>query len=543
MADRPADAPLAEAALGMGGEEPLRLLTQLVAIAPVNLEDPLHGRWEKPHYLRATDAIVRAARAAGLGTRVYDPLVSGDAGGELHGVNRPNVIIDLDAGARSTVLILAHYDVVPVPAEQLSRWKSPPHILTYRADGRLYGRGSNDDLGSGVVASLTALRHLAEEPNLSRNVRLLVCCDEETGGQGGIEAIKEHDAHLAPDDPARILRADVALIPDGGPDVTAGSSGVAFLQGSFGKPETLERALAFGKMLVGLHELARTWRSVYRSPDWPNRHAPEPVLTGRASLTQFDVGEVRLDPHRVGLLAAHAETDAANQIARTVTLVFGGPTPVLDALPGRLSELVAPPYRLETAGASALSLAPGTRALQVVGEAIHGGYPHRGHNPVPVALDLLEQAAARGWIDGFALGSASFTVDLRLIPEMELSTGLDAALGRVRDWTSVHAPTAHVEAPPERCRPGYALPVDHPAVKRLAGILRSTFGAEGVLGEYGGTDASALRDRRTPAGEPLPALVFGSMDPEARIHDAEESLDPRLFAGVVTTIERFVKEP
>jgi acetylornithine deacetylase/succinyl-diaminopimelate desuccinylase-like protein len=543
MASPAPDPPIAEAAEAMGGEEPLRLLTQMVAIAPTNLEDSARGRWEKPNYLRAADAIVRAARSAGLATRIYDPLVAGDVPGDWHGLSRPNVIIDLDVGAHETVLVLAHYDVVPVPAEQLARWKSPPHILTYRHDGRLYGRGSNDDLGSGVVASLTAMRRLAEATDLSRNVRLLACCDEETGGEGGIEAIKAHDEHLAPDDPERFLRATVALIPDGSPEATAGSSGAAVLEGSFAHPVPLATALEFGRTLVDLHELARTWKSVYASPDWPDRHAPEPVITGRATVTQFDVTEVELPPEKVGLLEAHAETDAANQVPRTVTLVFGGPTSDLHALRARLAPLLPAPFLLEDAGASALSIPPGTLALQVVGEATHGGYPHRGHNPVPPAIELLRAAAEAGVIDTHAVGSTTYTVDLRLVPEMELEDGLRQAMARTSAWIAAHAPDARVVAPPARCRSGYALPVDHPAVVKLERILRDTLGAHGIRGEYGGTDASALRGLRTPAGEPLPAVVFGSMDPESHIHDAEESADPRKVAAIATTIERFVREP
>ncbi|MGI0156716.1 MAG: M20/M25/M40 family metallo-hydrolase, partial [Thermoplasmata archaeon] len=211
----PSESDLRGAAAALGDEESLRLLTQLVAASPSNLEDPGHHRWEKPNYLRTSDAIVRAARAAGFRTRVYDPVVTGDVGADWHGANRPNVIVDLDVGAAETVLILAHYDVVPVPEEQLRRWKSPPHTLTLRADGRLYGRGAADDLGSGVVASLLAMRRLANGPTPSpRNVRLLACCDEETGGEGGIEAIKAHDELLPPESRERLLRADVALIPD-----------------------------------------------------------------------------------------------------------------------------------------------------------------------------------------------------------------------------------------------------------------------------------------------------------------------------------------
>ena len=534
---------LSAAGRAIGGEESLRLLTQLVSIAPTNLEDFGGGRWEKPNYLRAADAIVRAARAAGLATRVYDPTVVGDVPGDWHGAPRPNVIADLDVRASETVLILAHYDVVPVPAEQLGRWKSPPHTLTLRADGRLYGRGSNDDLGSGVVASIAALRKLSQETDLKRNVRLIVCCDEETGGEGGVEAIKAHDARLPADDPTRFLRGDVALIPDGSPEATAGSSGVAFLEASFQGPAELREALAYGQALVDLHEVARTWRSVYASPDWPNRHAPEPVITGRASVTHFDVSGVDSSERGVRLVAAHAETDAANQVAAAVTLLFRGGAEELRSLPGRLSPLVGLPFRLEPASATSLTVPPGTLALQLIGEATHGGYPHWGHNPVPPTLRLLQAAIERNLVDGRAKGAASFTVDLRLIPEMELADGLDAALRYVRTYIENRSPSARIEAPPSRCRAGYSLPVDHPALLRLERILRETLGASGVRGEYGGTDASALRDLTTPKGEPLPALVFGSMDPQAHIHDAEESADPRLVAAISTSIARFVREP
>lgn len=538
----PASPPARDPAAELGDPRALPLLQELVSIAPTNLEDLAGQRFEKPNYRRAADAIVRAARSFGLATRVYDPLDEGDPAGEFRGLPRPNVIVDLDVGARSTVLILAHFDVVPVPAEQRARWKSPPHTLTLRSDGRLYGRGANDDLGSGVVASLLALGRLAEAEGVERNVRLLACCDEETGGEGGIEALRAHDAKLPPNDPERFLRADVALIPDGSPETTVGSSGVAFLEASFGGRVPLREAIAYGETLVGLQEMVRGWRSVYPSPDWPDKGAPDPVITGRASVTKFDIGGVA-PLEKLHLVAAHAETDAANQIARAVTLVFEGPTADRTALPARLAALVAPPYRVEPAGATALSIPRDALAVQLIGQAAHGGYPHRGHNPVPAALALLRNAVEGKLLDGRATGSALFTVDLRLPPEMELADGLRDALGQVERWTSAHSLSARIEAPPARCRPGYALAPDHPAAAKLDRILRETLGAHGVRGEYGGTDASSLRGLTTPSGAPLPAVVFGSMDDDAHIHDAEESVDPRKLAGVARALERFVREP
>ncbi len=542
MVPEPSERLPADAAQLLGDDAALRLLQELVAIAPTNLEDVTLGRYEKPNYRRAAEAIVRWARAFGLSTRVVDALVEAKDPAEFRGVPRPNVVVDLDRGAKETVLVLAHFDVVPVPEEQRARWKSPPHSLTFRADRRLYGRGSNDDLGSGITSTLLAMRRLAESDELPRNVRLLACCDEETGGEGGIEALRALDASLPPGDPRRLLNAEVALIPDGSPHTTVGSSGVAFLEASFARKVTLPEALDYGDALLGLEALASSWRSVCTSEDWPDRGAPQPVLTGRATVTRFDVDKVPAGP-TLRLLLAHAESTAGNQIPRAVTLLFGGPPERLALLASELRALLPPPFELVPAGASSLALPPGALALQVLGTAGHAGYPHRAKNPVPPTLRLLREAIVRRWLDATAPGAAWFTVDLRLPPEMELEDGLRPALAQVRAWASDHAPAAQLVAPPSRCRPGYILSPEHPAARKLERLVRETLGHGGFLGEYGGTDASSLRGLSTPAGDPLPALVFGSMDSQAQIHDVDESVDPRLLAGVARTIERFVREP
>ena len=525
----------------LGDPDGLRILEELVSIAPTNLEDLASGRFEKPNYPRAAEAVARWARSFGLATRIFDPVTEG-VGEGLQGIPRPNVIVDLDRGRSQTVLILAHYDVVPVPVEQRARWKSPPHTVTLRADGRLYGRGTNDDLGSGVTATLLALRRLAQADRIPRNVRLLVCCDEETGGGGGIEALREHDAALPAASSDRIVRGDVALIPDASPRTTIGSSGVAFLEGERRVSGTLRDAVRYGTTLVGLQRLAGTWRSVCPSPDWPDRGAPEPVITGRASVTKFDLV---LEPprHGGGLLAAHAESDAANQIARAVTLVLGGAASSLASLREQLASAVSPPYRLESAASTALAAPAGSLVLQLVGVAAHGGYPHRGHNPVPATLALLGKALDDRWLEDAPLRSARYTVDLRLPPEMELAEAIEQALAEARRAAGADAAHVGLVAPPARCRPGYVLPPSDPAAQKLERIVRAELGGAGMFGEYGGTDASSLRGLSTPSGAPLPALVFGSMDDAANIHDVDESADPGLIAGVARTIERFVLEP
>jgi acetylornithine deacetylase/succinyl-diaminopimelate desuccinylase-like protein len=531
------------AAQALGDGDALRLLAELVAIAPTNLEDPPRNRYEKPNYRRAADRIVRTAREWGLHTRIFDPIVDAPHDPELRGIPRPNVIVDLDVGAPTTALLLAHYDVVPVPEEQKGRWKTPPHALTLRSNGRLYARGSNDDLGSGVVASLLAMRRMAGDTPPPRNVRLLVCCDEETGGAGGIEQLRAHDDRLPVGDPKRFLSGEVALIPDGSPHATAGSSGLVFLDASFDEPATIADTLELGDHLVELHQHVKKWRSVFVSPDWPDHGAPDAVITGRATVTKFDVESNGSDSGPAHLLAAHAETDAGNQIAQSVTLVLGGDPAGIEAAVTAFEKAAHAPFRVAPAAGTSLKVPPTARAIQIVGTSAHGGYPHRGANPVPEALDILADAVSSGALRFDTRGTSTFTVDLRLLPEMTLAEGRDEVLARLRDELETLLPHAKVEAPLARARGGYSLSPEHPFARRLERLCTELFHEPGIFGEYGGTDASSLLGVKTPAGDPLPALVFGSMDRDAHIHEAEESVDPKSLAAVAALIERFVREP
>ena len=84
--------------------------------------------------------------------------------------------IDYDPSKETALGVLCHLDVVP----EGTGWTNPPYTLTL-SGGKLYGRGAADDKGP-AVAVLFALRALREcGYELSKNVRLLVGCDEECG--------------------------------------------------------------------------------------------------------------------------------------------------------------------------------------------------------------------------------------------------------------------------------------------------------------------------------------------------------------------------
>ncbi|MEF9863671.1 MAG: Sapep family Mn(2+)-dependent dipeptidase [Christensenellaceae bacterium] len=72
--------------------------------------------------------------------------------------------------------VLAHLDVVPAG----DGWSVPPFEATIK-DGKLYGRGAQDNKGP-AIAALFALSAIKENcVSLNKRVRIIFGCDEESG--------------------------------------------------------------------------------------------------------------------------------------------------------------------------------------------------------------------------------------------------------------------------------------------------------------------------------------------------------------------------
>ena len=116
----------------------------------------------------ALDAALADAQAMGFAVRNFDGYV-GDVRMGPEGVN--------------PLAILGHLDVVP----QGEGWDTDPFGAEIR-DGRMYGRGTEDDKGP-VVAALYAMLALKKTGiPLKREVRLILGCDEESG----MECVKHY---------------------------------------------------------------------------------------------------------------------------------------------------------------------------------------------------------------------------------------------------------------------------------------------------------------------------------------------------------------
>jgi succinyl-diaminopimelate desuccinylase len=119
---------------------------------------------------------------------------------------RPSLVATIPGQSDSKRLwLMSHTDVVP-PGD-LSMWNSDPWTVVEK-DGRLIGRGVEDNqqgLTSSVLAAL-ALVSLGIQP--PHTVKLLFVADEEMGSEYGIQWLLAHED---------IFRADdMVVIPDGG---------------------------------------------------------------------------------------------------------------------------------------------------------------------------------------------------------------------------------------------------------------------------------------------------------------------------------------
>jgi acetylornithine deacetylase/succinyl-diaminopimelate desuccinylase-like protein len=154
------------------------------------------------------------------------------------------------------VVIYAHYDVQPAPPEQ--GWTSEPFTPTRKEDGRIYGRGSADDI-SGLVAHLGTMRVFDGRPPCT--VKLILEGMEET--ESNLEAFVEAHPELFECDlfvicdmgnlrvgePAltTALRGDVACV------VTVRTLDHPLHSGVFGGPAP-DAMMALARLLATLHD-------------------------------------------------------------------------------------------------------------------------------------------------------------------------------------------------------------------------------------------------------------------------------------------------
>jgi succinyl-diaminopimelate desuccinylase len=120
---------------------------------------------------------------------------------------RPNILAYIKGYSNKKLWILTHLDVVP-PGD-LGAWTVTKPFEPVVKDGKVYGRGAEDN-GQAMVSSLIAAKALLDEGlKPSRTVVLAFVSDEEAGSKYGI-------GYLIEKHPELFSKEDEALVPDYG---------------------------------------------------------------------------------------------------------------------------------------------------------------------------------------------------------------------------------------------------------------------------------------------------------------------------------------
>ncbi|WXG46105.1 MAG: M20 family metallopeptidase [Candidatus Atabeyarchaeum deiterrae] len=234
---------------------------------------------EKRNYEECSRLISGEAKSAGLKAEILDGIevLKDDKR------PRPNVIVDLDKNSDTTLLLVTHFDIVPPGGE----WTHDPFKLTIEND-KAYGRGASDDKGA-IVSCLGALSKLADDKTADVNVKLIITCDEEVGGEAGIEYLTDRVK----------IRGDAALVVDSGPEyVSCGASGVIWgkikvkgKQGHAGYPHravnAIEEALRMLSSIQDYKKKLASEKSKLRAPP----DSPEKNVWRRLTVTMIHAGE------------------------------------------------------------------------------------------------------------------------------------------------------------------------------------------------------------------------------------------------------------
>jgi acetylornithine deacetylase/succinyl-diaminopimelate desuccinylase-like protein len=157
-----------------------------------------------------------------------------------------------------TVLVYAHYDVMPV--DPLEQWISDPFEPQIRED-KIWARGANDDKGQSFIHA-KAFELMVKTNTLPCNVKFMIEGEEEVGSVNLGKWCADNKELLQSD---LILISDTSMMGPDTPSITVGLRGLAYVEvevtgpgndlhsGLFGGA-VANPAIILAKMIASLHD-------------------------------------------------------------------------------------------------------------------------------------------------------------------------------------------------------------------------------------------------------------------------------------------------
>jgi len=123
--------------------------------------------------------------------------------------------------AKLTVLVYAHYDVMPV--DPIEKWNTKPFEPVVK-DGKIWARGADDDKGQGFM-HIKAFEAMVKTNSLPCNVKFMIEGEEEIGSPSLPKWCEQNKD---------LVKADIILVSDTGmiaptiPSITTGLRGLSY---------------------------------------------------------------------------------------------------------------------------------------------------------------------------------------------------------------------------------------------------------------------------------------------------------------------------
>ncbi len=177
-------------------DEMIRLQIELTAIPALSPDNGGDGEYKKSEFLLKT--LERMGFNDLRRCDAPDPRVSSGI--------RPNIVATLPGKSQRSVWIMTHMDVVP--PGQAGLWSADPY-QAYVKDGKIFGRGTEDNQQDLVASIFAAGAILDAGVKSGPTIRLAFVADEETGSEYGLNYLLNRKRPW-------FGQSDIYVVPDAG---------------------------------------------------------------------------------------------------------------------------------------------------------------------------------------------------------------------------------------------------------------------------------------------------------------------------------------
>ena len=245
---------------------------------------------------------------------------------------RANLVARLAGdGSKRPLILMAHIDVVGATGQP---WTVPPFKVTEK-DGWLYGRGVSDDKSWAAMATSLLIELKRTKAPLHRDVLLVLCGDEESGGSG-IRYILSHRREL-------LDNAEFALNEGGG--VLLDGSGKPVLVSLGTAEKTFQNFELIARGVGGHSSVPNDENAIYRlsraleklaAYKFPTRLSPsvrealranavaQPEARARAMRAAADAKGDAIPDELLAVMDAHPPVRAMTRTTCVATMLTGG---------------------------------------------------------------------------------------------------------------------------------------------------------------------------------------------------------------------------